>query len=99
MYYSASFIYMKIGIIGGGWVGTAALNVFPTALVHTPTAPNSEAFRADFVIIAVPTPLQADGTLDCSIVQECIDKCAKNSVIIIRSTVNPGFCDKQTKQV
>lgn len=90
---------MKIGIIGAGWVGKAMKDVFPDSIVHTIGAPNEEAFNADFVFICVPTPLQEDGTLDCSIVQDCVDKCSDNSIVVIRSTINPGFCDKQTKRM
>jgi UDP-glucose 6-dehydrogenase len=89
---------MTIGIIGKGWVGKAMLEVFPNALVHTPAEPNEQAFNADFVFIAVPTPLK-DGKLDCSIVQESVDKCSDSSIVILRSTVNPGFCDQQEKRI
>lgn len=74
-------------------------DVFPDAAVHTPSEPNDLAFSADFVFICVPTPLREDGSLDCSIVQENVDKCSEDSIIVLRSTVNPGFCDKQTKKM
>lgn len=91
----------EIGILGYGWVGKAMHSVFPDAVIYSPNyeASNEEALSAKIIFIAVPTPLLEDGTLDCSIVQKSIDKCSEDSIIVIRSTVNPGFCDKQTKRV
>lgn len=85
---------MKVGIIGYGWVGKVIHKVFPQALIYDPYQEhkNEAAFLADFVFICVPSPLK-DGKLDCSIVEEVVRRCSKDSIIILRSTVNPGFCD------
>ena len=90
---------MTIGIIGNGWVGKAVHKLFPDAVVHSRTEPNLLAFEADYVFICVPTPLLESGVLDCSIVRDSIEKCSKESVIIVRSTVNPGFCDSLDRDV
>jgi UDPglucose 6-dehydrogenase len=42
--------------------------------------------------VCVPTPNNDDGSLDTSIVRECIEWCDA-SLIVIRSTVNPGTTD------
>ncbi len=90
---------MTIGIIGYGWVGKAMASLFPNAIIYDPWAgyDNPNAFECDYIFICVPTPLSADGSLDCSIVDEVIQKCRFNACIIIRSTVNPGYCDVWTK--
>lgn len=85
---------MRVGIVGLGIVGSALLKVFPNALIYDPykNYTQENALCADYIFVAVPTPLK-DGRLDCSIVGEVIQKCSKESVIIIRSAVNPGLCD------
>jgi UDPglucose 6-dehydrogenase len=90
----------KVGIIGVGWVGKSVKMLFPEAIVYDPAQnfTDETAFNADFIFICVPTPLK-NNKLDCSIVQEVIDKCSKDSVIILRSTVTPGFCDSQKHKI
>lgn len=92
---------MTIGIIGHGWVGRAVEELFDDAIIHDPAlgSNNPNAYTSDYVFICVPTPTTPDGSLDCSIVKEAVEKCGDNSVIIIRSTVNPGFCDSLDKLV
>ena len=89
----------KVSIIGIGFVGKAMQHLFPNAIVYSPSQGFSDesAFNADFIFVCVPTPLK-DGKLDCSIVEETVSKCAKNSVVILRSTVNPGFSDEMEKK-
>ena len=86
---------MKIKIYGNGWVGTAIKELFPDAGIC-----DSKGFIdntiADIAFIAVPTPLNKDGSLDCSIVEKVVTDC-KSPLIIIRSTVMPGTCDKLEK--
>ena len=90
----------KVGIIGFGWVGRAMLDLFPEALVHDPQYPDLFSMEdlnkyCSIVFVAVPTPLK-NGKLDTSIVKRVIKKC-NSSLIVIRSTVMPGTCDKLTK--
>lgn len=59
--------------------------------------------EADIVFICVPTPNKksinidkkewAEGELDTSIVEECIKWCTAE-LLVVRSTVNPGDCEK-----
>lgn len=85
---------LKIGIIGNGWVGKAQKALFPDAVVYSRHEGTREAINeCDIVFIAVPTPVIGEGKLDTSIVEECITWC-KAPLIVVRSTVNPGDCDK-----
>jgi UDPglucose 6-dehydrogenase len=83
---------MTIKIYGYGWVGKAMKTLFPGALVHDPGQNMISNEKADIAFICVPTPLK-DGKLDTSIVEEVI-KNSKEDLIILRSTIMPGTCDK-----
>jgi nucleotide sugar dehydrogenase len=87
---------MKIKIYGYGWVGKAMQTLFPDALIHDPQQDFVNKEKCDVAFICVPTPLK-DGKLDTSIVEEVVEKCEED-LIIIRSTVMPGTCDKLTKK-
>jgi UDPglucose 6-dehydrogenase len=82
----------KIKIYGYGWVGKAMKSLFPNALIHDPEQGLICNEKADVAFICVPTPLK-DGKLDTSIVEEVISQ-SKEELIICRSTVMPGTCDK-----
>src|SRR3990167_1132567 len=92
---------MKVGIIGYGWVGKAMGKLFPYALVHDPvvgkTASKKLINECDIAFICVPTPSIDEGKLDTSIVEKVISWC-KCPLLVIRSTVNPGDCDRWIKQ-
>ena len=75
-----------------GWVGKAMKTLFPDALVHDPILGMINEERADVAFICVPTNLKGR-VLDTSIVEETIMK-SKEDLIIVRSTVMPGTCDK-----
>ncbi len=49
--------------------------------------------QCDVAFIGVPTPVIGEGKLDTSIVEEVISWC-ECSLIVVRSTVNPGDCDR-----
>jgi UDPglucose 6-dehydrogenase len=84
----------KITIVGNGWVGSAVKKLFPDAYVYTRhEGTQEEANKADFAFVAVPTPLSESGKLDTSAVEDSI-KWLEVPIIIVRSTVNPGECDK-----
>jgi UDPglucose 6-dehydrogenase len=83
---------MTITIYGIGWVGRSIKRLFPDALVHDPTQGFVSEEYTDVAYICVPTPLK-DGKLDTSIVQDAIKHC-DSDLIIVRSTVNPGDCDR-----
>jgi UDPglucose 6-dehydrogenase len=83
---------MIIKIYGYGYVGKAMKTLFPDALVHDPRQNMINKEKADVAFVCVPTPLK-DGKLDTSIVEEVV-KDSQEDLIIIRSTVMPGTCDK-----
>ena len=83
---------MKIKIYGYGWVGKAMKELFPDANIHDPQQGFIYEEKCDVAFICVPTPLM-DEKLDTSIVEDVI-KNAKEDLIICRSTVMPGTCDK-----
>lgn len=87
---------MKVKIYGLGWVGKAMKSLFGEAWVHDPQQGWISDQVADVAFICVPTPLK-DGKLDCSIVEGVI-KDAKEDLLVVRSTVNPGFCDEMVKK-
>lgn len=66
--------------------------LFPAAWVHDPALGLVDDRVADVAFICVPTPLK-DGSLDSSIVEQVIQEC-REDLIILRSTVQPGTCDK-----
>ena len=82
-----------VKIYGLGWVGRAMKSLFPDALVHDPNAGYTSEEVADVAFVCVPTPNKKDGSLDTSIVEEVVKNCEED-LIIIRSTVQPGTCDK-----
>lgn len=87
----------KVKIYGHGWVGKAMKQLFPDALVHDPDQGLINTEKADVAFICVPTPNLEDGSLDCSIVEEVLEQ-AQEPLLIIRSTVMPGFCDRQIRR-
>lgn len=90
---------MRVKIYGYGWVGKAMHTLFPDAYIVDPSqnlgAPTDNQPAAHVAFVCVPTPLK-DGKLDTSIVEEVVTNCKEN-LIIIRSTVMPGTCDKLEK--
>lgn len=89
----------KIGLIGYGWVGKAAHQLFPQAVVYNKDVENSKKYinDCDIAFIAVPTPNLGESELDTSIVEECVAWC-ECPLIVIRSTVNPGTTDYLKKK-
>jgi UDP-glucose 6-dehydrogenase len=73
--------------------------LFPDAYVYSPSiGTKEEANKGEVAFIAVPSPLKEIGqTLDTSIVEDCISwlTCP---LIVVRSTVNPGDCDRWAKK-
>ena len=82
-----------IGIIGGGFVGSAtAWAVRPTHEVKVyDKAPKAsthtfeEAIDSDFVFICVPTPMTPDGHFDVIILNSAITKFSPGKILIIKS--------------
>ena len=98
-----------IGIIGGGFVGSATAWAFrPTHEVKVydrdPKASTNtfeEATDSDFVFICVPTPPKEDWTTDLSIVESIFEKLkshTRSQQILIKSTVLPGTCRRMSEK-
>lgn len=91
---------MKVSIIGYGWVGKSMHKLFPKAYVYDPVIHGSnktDVNKADIAFIGVPTPNEKESELNTSIVEEVISWC-QCPLIVIRSTVNPGDCDRWSKK-
>jgi len=89
----------KIAIWGFGWVGKAMKELFPEALVYDPNLDRGTldiVASADVAFICVPTPLKGK-ELDGSIVEGVVRQCDAK-VIVIRSTVPVGTCDRLVKE-
>ena len=87
---------IKVGLAGYGWVGKAMEKLFPDAYVYDPVlemGTKEELNKCAVAFICVPTPCPEEGKLDTSIVEEVVSWC-KCPLLVIRSTVNPGTCDK-----
>ena len=91
---------MKIGIVGIGIVGNACcagfeklgytVKKFDIKLIDTKL---SDLTDSEIIYIAVPTPSNAEGKCDTSIVESIIDELYQltfNGIIAIKSTVSPG---------
>ncbi len=83
---------MQVKIYGLGWVGNSVRRLFPSAWIHDPFLGYINGRTADVAFICVPTPLDG-GKLDTRIVERVIDEC-REDLIILRSTVMPGTCDR-----
>lgn len=84
---------MRTKIYGLGWVGTSMLKLFPDSGFEDPAKGRKWDGVYDVAIICVPTPPMENGSLDCSIVESVIRECPE-PLILLRSTVMPGTCDK-----
>ena len=100
----------KIGIIGGGFVGSATAWAFrpsvdvkiydkdPKASTHS----FEETINSDFLFICVPTPPKEDWTCDLSIVESTLEsiwrEAKRETEVIIKSTVLPGTCRKMSEK-
>ena len=101
---------MKIGIIGNGFVGNSiAFGFSPTheIKVHDKDPKRNlntieEVLECDFIFVAVPTPMNEDGSISLKVVekalQEISDKNIINNIVILKSTMVPGSTDSFIKQ-
>ena len=94
---------MKIGIVGGGFVGsaTALLSCAGISSITFDLNPErcnplgttiSDLIDCDFVFVCVPTPTYASGACNTTIVEKCVKTLQSNNIknIVLRSTVPPG---------
>lgn len=99
---------MKIGIIGNGFVGQATMllqnpevNILVYDIDPNKCIPKNISLEnlsvCDIIFIAVPTPMNPDGSCHLNIVESVIEnlkvKCP-NSCVVVRSTVPVGTSDK-----
>lgn len=98
---------MKIGIVGGGFVGSATslltcksiesiiYDIDPTRC-HPAGTTLVDLKTCDFVFVCVPTPTHANGKCNTKIVETCIDNLCSVGIknIVLRSTVPPGTSDR-----
>ena len=85
-----------IGIIGAGFVGQAMFKLFGGCAVYDPPMGLSDCGAINqcrFAFVCVPTPTAHDGSCDTSIVEEVVEWC-ESDIIVIRSTVAPGTTDR-----
>jgi nucleotide sugar dehydrogenase len=66
--------------------------LFPDAIVVDPALKMKSKEVGDIAFICVPTPCPSEGKLDMSIVEEVVSS-AREELLVMRSTVNPGTCD------
>ena len=89
---------MKVGIIGNGFVGEAqafAFSLSNKVLIYDTDPKRSfntleEVHSADFIFVAVPTPMFKDGTQDTKYIDSVFTHANKGPIYIIKSTVLPG---------
>ena len=92
----------KIGIIGNGFVGNSiAFGFSPTheIRIHDKDSKRNmntieEVLDSDFIFVAVPTPMNPDGSINLDIVKRALDEISeknkKDNIIILKSTMVPG---------
>lgn len=92
---------MNIGIIGQGFVGNAIYQKFKKYYnINTYDLDSSkcnsteqETLNNDIVFVCLPTPMNADGSCNISIVEGAIKRCfefGKTKIVVIKSTIPPG---------
>ena len=100
----------KIGIIGNGFVGNSiAFGFSPTheIRIHDKDLKRNlntleEVLECDFIFVAVPTPMNRDGSISLEVVknalQEISEKNTRNNINILKSTMVPGSTNNFIKQ-
>ena len=101
----------KIGIIGNGFVGNSiAFGFSPTheIKIHDKDSERSlntieEVLECDFIFVAVPTPMNEDGSISLDIVEKALQEISyknkkRNNIFILKSTMIPGSSNNFIKQ-
>ena len=99
---------MKIGIIGRGFVGSAVefgfspntgcdaeLRVYDKDPSKSLNTLSDVVNESDFIFVSVPTPSNADGSINTDIVEDVFDEMnqhnyRRDNIFLLRSTVTPG---------
>jgi len=90
----------SVATIGFGWVGKSMQQLFPDIYVYDPAqgyGEKEEVNKREIAFVCVPTPVISEGELDTSVVEDVVAWC-ECPIICIRSTVNPGTCDRLAKK-
>ena len=97
---------LNIAIIGYGFVGKAVSAGFDNEKCnqYIIDPKNGSSIQdligkdIDISFVCVPTPMSDDGSINSSIVEECIDFLVKNvsGLIVLKSTVIPSIIQKLT---
>ena len=88
----------KVAIIGHGWVGKAMFRLFPQAYIYSRhNGYKEDVNKCGIAFVCVSTPNSDNKKLDISAVEEVVEWC-ECSLLVIRSTVNPGDCDYLSKK-
>ena len=101
---------MRVGIIGGGFVGgalrfgfngfceTKIYDINPRIATHSL---RETVLESDFIFICVPTPMNQtnDGEADDRIILQVLKNIdeisvSPNSIVIVKSSVPPGYMEK-----
>lgn len=99
---------IQIGIIGNGFVGkaTRVLENEEISVLCYDTNPDlcvppnttlEDLSMCDLIFISVPTPMNPNGSVHLKIVQQVVKDIRttnNNSLLVLRSTVPPGVCEK-----
>jgi UDPglucose 6-dehydrogenase len=91
----------KIGIVGIGTVGTALASVFPRAFLYDnrkKIGSLKEINKADIIFICVNTPYRKKKGSDSSKVESALKAIAGEKIVVIKSTVLPGYTDSLQKK-
>jgi UDPglucose 6-dehydrogenase len=93
----------SIGIIGAGFVGSAAKNYYKNAKVYDvnperATHSLDEVCQQEYIFVSVPTPMGEDGKIVLTYVEEAIGKIPDGKKIILKSSVVPGTTESLQKK-
>jgi UDPglucose 6-dehydrogenase len=101
---------MKIGLIGNGFVGGAIyenLKETYSFLIYDKDPDRSTAsnirevcHNSKIIFVALPTPMQKNGKCDLSIVFNVMNQISywfNDNIVVLKSTVPPGTCEKIKK--
>ena len=103
---------MKIGIIGNGFVGSAAAFGFgeyvPTHIYDKDPKKSLNSLEetineSDFIFVSVPTPMNPDGSISLKNVFSVFEDIERlnnrnDNIVLLKSTVTPGTTDKLSKE-
>ncbi len=97
---------IKIAIVGVGFVGGALhsllKNRYPVILYDPGKGlpgTKQEVNNADIVFLCVPTPFDwKTKNYNYSAIEECLKWIEPGKIVVIKSTVQPGFCTKMSRR-